>query len=81
MAMRKLYYEMSQIIIGSFDGSDLIHLELFIYILNEIKSHAQDGFAQEKIKMDMFAPLLMKIGSDGKVLKEVNSSNFKLFFI
>ena len=37
-----------QITIGVFDGSDLIHLELFKNLVNRIKSRAQDGYALVK---------------------------------
>ena len=48
-----------QITIRVFDGSDLIHLGLFKNLMNGIKSHAQDGYAQVKrFKVDMLAPSL-----------------------
>ena len=47
-----------QIYIGQSVGSDLMHLS-YSYLMNGIKSCAQDGYAQvKKIKVDMLAPLL-----------------------
>ena len=40
-----------------FDKSDLVHLELSL-LMSGIKSCAQDGYAQEEIKVDMLMPSL-----------------------
>ena len=48
---------------------------------NWTKSHAQDGYAQPTIKMDMLAFLLMKIERYGMGSKKVNSSGFNLILL
>ena len=71
-----------QITIGVFDGSDLIHLGLFKYLMNGIKSHAQDGYAQvKKVKVDMLAPSLDEDWNTRLRLKEINSKGLNpLYF-
>ena len=70
-----------QITIGVFDGSELIHLD-YLYLMNGIKSHAQDGYAQvKKIKVDLLAPSLYEDWNTRLRLKENNSKCLNLLYI
>ena len=70
-----------QIYIGQSVGSDLMHLE-FSYLMNGIKSHAQDGYAQvKKIKVDMLAPSLDEVWNTWLRLKENNSKGLNSLYI
>ena len=53
----------------------------YSYLMNGIKSHAQDGYAQVKRSTSTcWHPYLMKIGRDGINSKEINSSGINSFF-
>ena len=70
-----------QITIGVFDGSDLIHLGLFKYLMNGIKSRAQDGYAQvKKINIIMLAPSLDEEWNTRLQLKEINSKGLNSLY-
>ena len=52
----------------------------FSYLMNGIKSHAQDGYAQVKRSI-CWHPHLLKTERDGINLKEINSSGIISFFL
>ena len=54
----------------------------YSYLMNGIKSRAQDGYAQVKRSISTcWHPYLMKIERDGINSKEVNSSGINSFFL
>ena len=54
----------------------------YLYLMNGIKSRAQDGYAQkERLNLTCWHPHLMKIERNGIGLKKINSRGSNSFFI